>query len=201
MAYGQAGSILRHIRTILDTQASRGLTDSQLLERFVSRRDESAFGVLMQRHGRLAWSVCRNILPREQDAEDAFQATFLVLARRAESIRKGESVGSWLYGVAHRVAMKAKKNAAKRWRYEREGGVHSPGATARKQRAGPGRAGESMAAEGGELALRELQAILHLLCSAAWRGATGGMSPRSSAGKKGRSPVELPKRGSNCRGV
>jgi RNA polymerase sigma factor (sigma-70 family) len=143
MAYGQAGSILRHIRTILDTQASRGLTDSQLLERFVSRRDESAFGVLMQRHGRLAWSVCRNILHREQDAEDAFQATFLVLARRAASIRKGESVGSWLYGVAHRVAMKAKKTAAKRWRYERD-------ATTKKREA-----------TSSELALRELQAVLH----------------------------------------
>src|SRR5713101_7789436 len=118
MAHGQAGIILRYICTILDTQAAKSLTDGQLLERFVERRDESAFSVLMQRHGRLVWSVCRNILHPEQDAEDAFQATFLVLARRAESIRKGESVGSWLYGVDHRVAMKAKKTAAKRWRDE-----------------------------------------------------------------------------------
>ncbi len=158
MAHGQAGIILRHICTILDTQAAKSLTDGQLLERFVARRDESAFSVLMQRHGRLVWSVCRNILHPEQDAEDAFQATFLVLARRAESIRKGESVGSWLYGVAHRVAMKAKKTAAKRWRYERGGGMLSPAATAGKHSA---RAGESMAPGGGELALKELQAILH----------------------------------------
>jgi RNA polymerase sigma factor (sigma-70 family) len=143
MAHGQAGSILRHIRTILDTQATRSLSDSQLLERFVARRDESAFGALRQRHGRLAWSVCRNILHREQDAEDAFQATFLVLARRAASIRKGESVGSWLYGVAHRVAMKAKKTAAKRVRYERSA-LPKPPENASQ-----------------ELGLRELQAILH----------------------------------------
>jgi RNA polymerase sigma factor (sigma-70 family) len=141
MAHGDAGTILRHIRTLIDTQATRGLTDGQLLQRFVARREETAFGALMQRHGRLVWQVCANILHQEQDIEDAFQATFMILARRAASICQGDSVGSWLYGVAYRVAMKAKKTSAKRRERERQAASPIP-------------------TEASDLALRELQAIL-----------------------------------------
>src|SRR5262245_3755351 len=72
--------------------------DALLLGRFISRGDEAAFAELVRRHGRTVWGVCRRILRQDQDAEDAFQAVFIVLARKAASIRKGEAVGSWLYG-------------------------------------------------------------------------------------------------------
>jgi RNA polymerase sigma factor (sigma-70 family) len=123
------------------TPSTRTLTDAQLLCRFASHHEEAAFAVLMQRHGRLVWAVCRHILRREQDAEDAFQATFLVLARRASSILKGESVASWLHGVAYRVAVRLRQAAARREGYERRAAPAGPGAPA-------------------DLALGELQAIL-----------------------------------------
>jgi RNA polymerase sigma factor (sigma-70 family) len=84
------------------------LTDGQLLARFVVCREECAFAALVQRHGPLVWNVCRRVLRHQQDAEDAFQATFLVLARKARSVQKRESVGGWLYKVAYRIALKAR---------------------------------------------------------------------------------------------
>jgi RNA polymerase sigma factor (sigma-70 family) len=112
-----------------------------LLHCFIAHREESAFATLMQRHGRLVWGVCRHVLRHVQDAEDAFQATFLVLARRASSIRKGESVGSWLHGVAYRVAVRLRRAAARR--------------EARERTAAP-----SAVTTSTDLALRELQAVL-----------------------------------------
>src|SRR5437868_3341293 len=106
MASEQAGSLLRHVRSLISAEATRALTDAQLLQRFVTYREESAFAPLLRRHSSLVWRVCRRVLHNEQDAEDAFQATFLVLARRASSIRKDVAVGSWLYSVAYRIAMK-----------------------------------------------------------------------------------------------
>src|SRR5262245_34572564 len=79
------------------------LADAALLERFIKLGDQASFVVLVQRYGPLVLSVCRRVLRHEQDAEDAFQATFLVFVRKASSIRKGEAVGSWLYGVAYRI--------------------------------------------------------------------------------------------------
>jgi RNA polymerase sigma factor (sigma-70 family) len=86
----------------------RTAADATLLEQFAARGDGLAFAVLVERHGGMVLGLCRRLLRHEQDAEDAFQATFLVLARKAGSIRKSESIGSWLYGVASRVARRAR---------------------------------------------------------------------------------------------
>jgi RNA polymerase sigma factor (sigma-70 family) len=114
MTQRSASPILRFLRGLAGARAAEGESDACLLERFLGRRDEAAFEALMGRYGRLVLSVCRRILPREQDAEDAFQATFLVLACRAGTIGKREAVASWLYGVAHRIAVKARAGAARR---------------------------------------------------------------------------------------
>jgi RNA polymerase sigma factor (sigma-70 family) len=89
-------------------------TDTELLQRFLADREEAAFEALVQRHGPMVLSVCRYVVQNSDDAEDAFQATFLVLVRRAASIRKPELLGNWLYGVAYRVAARARVQAARR---------------------------------------------------------------------------------------
>jgi RNA polymerase sigma factor (sigma-70 family) len=88
--------------------------DGQLLERFVNRSDEEAFAQLVHRHGPMVLGVCRHILRQEQDEEDAFQATFLVLVRRAGAIRSAEALPNWLYGIATRLAMRMKAAAWRR---------------------------------------------------------------------------------------
>ncbi len=118
MANPSGGILLRHIRKLLAVPSARELPDQQLLERFIHRHDEVAFETLIQRHGPLVLGLCRRVLHHEHDAEDAFQATFLVLAQKAGSIRKLGSVSSWLYGVANRIAAKARMNAAKRRSHE-----------------------------------------------------------------------------------
>jgi RNA polymerase sigma-70 factor (ECF subfamily) len=89
-------------------------SDAQLLERFVTERDESAFAALVSRHGPMVFGVCRRLLQNAQDAEDAFQATFLILVRKAASIGRRELLGNWLYGVAMRVAARARLLVARR---------------------------------------------------------------------------------------
>jgi RNA polymerase sigma factor (sigma-70 family) len=95
------------------------LRDGQLLERFLSRRDEGAFEALVRRHGPMVWGVCRRVLRTLHDTEDAFQATFLVLARKAASIHPRDAVGNWLYGVAYRTALRARGRNARRQEKER----------------------------------------------------------------------------------
>src|SRR5215213_2828837 len=115
----KAEGVLHGLRRLADTQIAQW-TDGQLLARFAAHRDEGAFAALLQRHGSLVYGVCRSVLRHEQDAEDAFQATFLVLARKAGSIRRPEAVAGWLYEVAHHVAARAQAAAARRRTQERK---------------------------------------------------------------------------------
>jgi RNA polymerase sigma factor (sigma-70 family) len=104
----------------------RAETDRQLLDRFVAHGDQGAFADLVARHGACVWAVCRRVLGQEQDAEDAFQAVFLILGRRAGAIRKRESVGSWLHGVALRTAMKVCRATTRRRAREQHAGGPAP---------------------------------------------------------------------------
>src|SRR5262245_51176791 len=90
-----------------------GLTDGQLLEAFLTLRDEAALAALVRRNGSMVWGVCRRALRNHHDAEDAFQATFLVLVRKADSVVPREMVANWLYGVARQTALKARETNAK----------------------------------------------------------------------------------------
>jgi RNA polymerase sigma factor (sigma-70 family) len=114
MANGRLGPVLGHLRHLLGASTAGSRTDGQLLDDFVSHRDETAFAALLQRHGPMVFGVCRRLLPDPHEVEDAFQATFLVLLRKAGSIAKVESVGSWLYGVAYRAASRARSQLQKR---------------------------------------------------------------------------------------
>jgi RNA polymerase sigma factor (sigma-70 family) len=116
----QLTRVLRQIHHLVAACRAEELSDAQALERFVAAREEAAFRALVRRHGPLVWGVCRRVLRHEQDAEDAFQATFLVLAERAGSIRRPESVGSWLYGVAYHIALEARGRQARRGMRERQ---------------------------------------------------------------------------------
>jgi RNA polymerase sigma factor (sigma-70 family) len=117
----QLGTLLRHLRRTTARGDAGGLTDGQLLERFAAERQETAFEALVWRHGTMVLNVCRRLLRRPQDAEDAFQATFLLLVRKAGSIHKRESVGSWLYKVAYRVALRARHAETRRAQREPQG--------------------------------------------------------------------------------
>jgi RNA polymerase sigma factor (sigma-70 family) len=108
MTVQHAGIVLRHVRQVLTVQESDRLPDRELLRRFAHRRDEAAFGGLVRRHGPMVAGVCRRVLCHRQDAEDAFQATFLVLARKAGARHWLPSVGPWLYRVAYRIALRAR---------------------------------------------------------------------------------------------
>jgi RNA polymerase sigma factor (sigma-70 family) len=142
MPQASRARILRHIHQLTAAQAAGGLSDAELLGRFAARRDEGAFAALLERHGPLVLGVCRRVLRHEPDVEDAFQATFLVLARKAASIRRRESVASWLHRVARHLAVKARVRSARR--QAREGQLEDVPAPA----------------SGDELTWRELSAAL-----------------------------------------
>src|SRR5438445_494515 len=120
MAPNQLNRVIHQLCRSTVHQHGAGLSDGQLLEAFISSRDAAAMEALVRRHGPMVWSVCCRVLRDHHDAEDAFQATFLVLVRRAASIASRELVGNWLYGVAHQTALKARATAAKRKGRERQ---------------------------------------------------------------------------------
>jgi RNA polymerase sigma factor (sigma-70 family) len=136
--------VIQYLRQLVRPPMSEGSNDGELLQRFADCRDEAAFATLLRRHGPMVLSVCRGLLRNSHDADDAFQATFLVLVRRAGSLHKRACLGSWLYGVAYRTALNARRAAARREARERR-------AQAMPNTESP----EQMAAE------RELAEVLH----------------------------------------
>jgi DNA-directed RNA polymerase specialized sigma24 family protein len=114
MAINQMGKIVQQLRRAVLLHDGAGLTDGQLLGCFIEHRDEAAFATLVKRHAPMVWCVCCRLLHNHHDAEDAFQATFLVLVRKGAAIIPREMIANWLYGVAHQTALKARQTAAKR---------------------------------------------------------------------------------------
>lgn len=119
MVSTQPGVVLRHLHRLISEKEACAVPDQHLLDRFTQRREEAAFEALVRRHGPLVWGVCRRVLHDWHDAEDAFQATFLVLARKAGAVGRRASVGSWLYRVAYHMALKARKQAMNRRKREK----------------------------------------------------------------------------------
>jgi RNA polymerase sigma factor (sigma-70 family) len=117
--------VLRHVRWAALLGDGGGLTDGQLLEQFLLRRDEDAFAGLLRRHGPMVLAVCRRVLGDEHYAEDACQATFLVLARKAGSVHGGTALGSWLHSVAYRTSLKARTMMARQRARERAVSAHT----------------------------------------------------------------------------
>jgi RNA polymerase sigma factor (sigma-70 family) len=115
-----SGAALRHLRDLFNGGSSVGLSDGQLLARYAADRDGPAFAALVARHGPMVAATCRAILRHEHDVEDAFQATFLVLARKASSVHAGDALGGWLHRVAYRVAVQANIGVQRRRRRESE---------------------------------------------------------------------------------
>jgi RNA polymerase sigma factor (sigma-70 family) len=120
MANAPLQALLQQIRRMANEKAFKDASDGDLVKRFLLHRDEAAFVVLLKRHGPMVLQVCQRIQGNEHDAEDTFQATFLLLARKASTIRKRESVASWLYGVAHRLAIGMKGSGLRRQQRERQ---------------------------------------------------------------------------------
>ncbi len=120
MATRSLNTVIQHIHRMVPLPDGAEMTDGQLLESFISWKNEAAFAALVSRHGPMVLGVCRRLLPNHHDAEDAFQATFLVLARKAASVRPRDRVANWLHGVAYRTALKARTQSAKRHVRERQ---------------------------------------------------------------------------------
>jgi RNA polymerase sigma factor (sigma-70 family) len=134
--------LLSYIRHLAGTGDTTELSDRDLVQKFADERDEAAFASLVRRHGPMVLGVCRRVLGNEHDAEDAFQAVFLVLSRKAASLRWKETVGPWLFGVAHRLALRARQQLQSRRKREALAGERRPGDVV------------------AELTVREAQAVL-----------------------------------------
>src|SRR5438552_10043016 len=118
MANSQADLILHHIRELATNRSERLVSDRELLRRFTGQGDEGAFATLVQRHGLMVLRISQRILHHTHDAEDVFQATFMVLARKASAVSWHDSVANWLYEVTYRLSREAKAAAARRQRHE-----------------------------------------------------------------------------------
>ena len=161
MAIETLGTALRQIERLFVGGVITGLPDHRLLERFIEERDEAAFEVLVARHGPMVLSVCRGILRDPGDAEDAFQAVFLVLVKKAAAIRGRQALGGWLYQVARRVGVEANKAAARRRARERDWGLMASARTA----SGPALIDELLIALHEEIArLPEKHRLAVVLC-------------------------------------
>jgi RNA polymerase sigma factor (sigma-70 family) len=135
--------VLHFLRKLRVAESTTRLQDRDLLRCFVKEREEAAFTALIQRHGPMVLRVCLQVLHQEQDAEDAFQATFLILSRKAAAVQKRDSLASWLYGVAHHAALDLKRSLARR--------------RSREERASPLAPTDPL----GALTVREGEEILH----------------------------------------
>jgi RNA polymerase sigma factor (sigma-70 family) len=111
-------AVLQHVRKLAAGPAANPPSDRDLLDRFVAHRDEAAFAALLERHGAMVLGICRRVLRHAHDAEDAWQAAFLVLARKAASIRRKDALGAWLHGVAYHVATNLRRDLARRGAHE-----------------------------------------------------------------------------------
>ncbi len=121
----QLQAAVHSLRDLCVAEEHVGKGDGELLADFLSRRDQAAFTTLVRRHGPMVLGVCRRVLHQAEDAEDCFQATFLLLARQAVSVRRRESLGSWLHGVAYRMATNSKRAAARRRAHEAQSATAS----------------------------------------------------------------------------
>ena len=135
-------NLLNHVRKLASVECNKQAPDGELLRRYAAQRDDQAFAAVVRRHGAMVLRVCQRILGKAEDAEDAYQATFLVLMRKAGSVRWKPSVANWLYGVAYRISLNERKRVARRQRCE----GRAPAALARDPLA--------------EITLRDAQAIV-----------------------------------------
>jgi RNA polymerase sigma factor (sigma-70 family) len=117
MTSASRGTALQHVRRLIAGRGD-GKTDGELLQAFADRQDHEVFAVLVRRHGPMVFNVCRRVLRQQQDAEDAFQATFLVLARNAAAVRNGQALAAWLHRAAYRMALGLRRAAARRRHHE-----------------------------------------------------------------------------------
>ena len=128
MASSRLDSVFQQLRRVVLVQDGAGLTDEQLLELFIAEKDHAAFEALVRRYSPMVFRVCLRIIRNHHDAEDAYQATFLLLARKAASLRARDMVANWLHGVALRSALKAKTLRVKKRERERPLGLADPAA-------------------------------------------------------------------------
>ncbi|HEY7154924.1 MAG TPA: sigma-70 family RNA polymerase sigma factor, partial [Gemmataceae bacterium] len=126
MSRSALSASVQHLRDVIAAQRHSDESDEQLLRAFADHHDDSAFAALVRRHGPMVMGVCRRVLGHQQDAEDAFQATFLILARNAAAPRNKSALAGFLHGTAYRTAMKVKQSAARRRKHERQASSRPP---------------------------------------------------------------------------